>query len=188
MAFPREAPLTGLDGGRAHLRPATSDDVAALVRIRATPEVHTRWRGDDLEREIADDLAAPDLHVLAIEDEDGTVVGAIQWAEEADQDYRHATVDIYVAPDRHRRGYGSDAIRTLARYLFGDRGHHRLTIDPAADNEAAIRCYAKVGFRPVGVMRQYERGLDGSWHDGLLMELLAADLADRPGGVAAPHR
>jgi aminoglycoside 6'-N-acetyltransferase len=28
----------------------------------------------------------------------------------------------------------------------------------------------------VGVMRQYERGADGSWHDGLLMDLLAAEL------------
>ena len=51
-------------------------------------------------------------------------------------------------------------------------------IDPATDNEAAIRAYAKVGFRRVGVMRQYERGPDGSWHDGLLMELLADELID----------
>ena len=51
-------------------------------------------------------------------------------------------------------------------------------IDPAADNSAAIRSYAKVGFRPVGVMRRYELGLDGSWHDGLLMDLLANELID----------
>jgi hypothetical protein len=53
-------------------------------------------------------------------------------------------------------------------------GHHRITIDPAAENAAAIRAYEKVGFRPVGVMRRYERDVDGDgWHDGLLMELLA---------------
>jgi aminoglycoside 6'-N-acetyltransferase len=61
------------------------------------------------------------------------------------------------------------------RHLIEDRGHHRLTIDPAAANERAIRCYAGVGFRPVGVLRQYERDDDGGWHDGLLMDLLAAD-------------
>ena len=54
--------------------------------------------------------------------------------------------------------------------------YRRLVIDPAADNAAAIRCYRKVGFRPVGIMRQYERGPDGSWHDGLLMDLLAEEL------------
>jgi aminoglycoside 6'-N-acetyltransferase len=28
----------------------------------------------------------------------------------------------------------------------------------------------------VGVMRRYERGVDGSWHDGLLLDLLPEDL------------
>ena len=51
-------------------------------------------------------------------------------------------------------------------------------IDPAADNVAAIRAYEKVGFRPVGVMRQYERLPGGEWHDGLLMDLLADELTD----------
>ena len=30
--------------------------------------------------------------------------------------------------------------------------------------------------RPVGVMRQYERGGDGQFHDGLLMDLLRDEL------------
>ena len=35
-------------------------------------------------------------------------------------------------------------------------------------------------FRPVGVMRRYERDADGSgWHDGLLMDLLAEELRQR---------
>ena len=53
-----------------------------------------------------------------------------------------------------------------------------MTIDPAVDNAAAIRSYSKVGFRPVGVMRPYERGADDSWHDNLLMDLLADDLVE----------
>ena len=68
-------------------------------------------------------------------------------------------------------------MRTLAQHLCVDLGHHRLTIDPAVDNAAAIRSYSKVGFRPVGVMRAYERGADDSWHDNLLMDLLREDLA-----------
>jgi aminoglycoside 6'-N-acetyltransferase len=65
----------------------------------------------------------------------------------------------------------------VARHLVTGRGHHRVVIDPAADNEAAIRCYAAVGFRPVGVLRRYERDVDGpGWHDGLLMDLLADEL------------
>ena len=74
------------------------------------------------------------------------------------------------------KGIGSDAVRTVARYLFAERGHHRITIDPALRNERAIRCYSRVGFKPVGVLRQYELGADGVWHDGLLMDLLADEL------------
>ncbi len=61
--------------------------------------------------------------------------------------------------------------------LFEERGHHRLTIDPALANAAAIRAYEKAGFTRVGVMRRYERdALGPDWHDSLLMELLADDL------------
>ncbi len=90
--------------------------------------------------------------------------------------YRHAGIDIFLDPEIHGRGVGPDAVRALCVHLVDDVGHHRLVIDPAADNAPAIRCYAKVGFRPVGVMRRYELGPDGTWHDGLLMDLLAEDL------------
>jgi aminoglycoside 6'-N-acetyltransferase len=33
-----------------------------------------------------------------------------------------------------------------------------------------------VGFRPIGVMREYERGRDGTFHDGLLMDMLRGEL------------
>jgi RimJ/RimL family protein N-acetyltransferase len=75
--------------------------------------------------------------------------------------YRHAGMDIFLTTPRHGQGLGTEAIRLLARYLFEERGHHRLTIDPAADNVAAIRAYERVGFRRVGIMRNYERGPDG---------------------------
>ena len=67
---------------------------------------------------------------------------------------------------------------TRSAATIHDHRHHRLVIDPATDDVAAIRCYTKVGFRPVGVMRQYERGPDGTGHDGLLMEMLAEELID----------
>ena len=51
-----------------------------------------------------------------------------------------------------------------------------VTIDPAADNDRAIAAYAKIGFRPVGRMRQYQRLRDGRWVDALLMDLLAPEL------------
>ena len=168
--------MTILEGAAVRLRPAVAGDVAALAAIRSTPAVYDRWRGgDDLVSTVAEDISDVDTPTLAIEYE-GRVVGAIQWHAETDPDYRHAGIDIYLDPAVHGRGLGADAIRTLARHLIEAHGHHRLVIDPAADNEAAIRCYTKVGFRPVGIMRRYERGVDGTWHDGLLMDLLRDEL------------
>jgi len=107
---------------------------------------------------------------------DGRIAGMIQFAEETDPKYRHASIDLFVDPELHGRGIGSEAVRRVVRMLIDERGHHRITIDPAADNAAAIRAYEKAGFRPVGVMRAYERDGDGGgWHDGLLMELLAGE-------------
>lgn len=160
-----------LIGERIRLRSTVRDDGPALIAIRRTDEVRRRWRGADFESEFAEDIDDDEVFRLTIE-ASGKVIGLIQFAEESDADYRHASLDIYVDPAVHRRGYATDAIEMLVDHLFDDRGHHRLTIDPAADNFAAIDCYASVGFVPVGVMRCYERRADGSWSDGLLMDML----------------
>jgi aminoglycoside 6'-N-acetyltransferase len=165
-----------LDGEQVGLRPVVDDDILALARIRRTPEVHRHWRGgDDLVAAVREDLAEPGSTPYVIEF-DGRVVGWIQWQAEEEPAYRHASIDLYVDPALHGRGVGTDAVRTLARHLIVDHGHHRLTIDPAVDNPAAVRAYEKVGFRPVGVMRQHEQGDDGTWHDSLLMDLLADEI------------
>ncbi len=164
-----------LSGDQVILRLATEADAGALVRIRATPEVHERWGGDDLQADVAESLADEETDVFVILNPPDTVVGMIQSYEEPDPQYRHAGIDIFVDPARHGEGLGTDAVRTLVRHLIEDRKHHRLTIDPAADNAAAIHVYRRVGFQVVGTMRQYERSPDGTWNDGLLMELLADD-------------
>jgi aminoglycoside 6'-N-acetyltransferase len=163
-----------LTGPRVTLRSTTLDDMARLTAIRREPEIEQRWRILE-EGEVEEFVLDP--RSLAVEVE-GEVIGAIQFEEEEDPMYRRAGIDVYVTTSRHGEGLGSEAVRVLARFLIEERGHHRLTIDPAADNRAAIRAYEKVGFRSVGVMRSYERGSDGTWHDGLLMEMLAQELTD----------
>jgi aminoglycoside 6'-N-acetyltransferase len=156
-----------LRGRRVVLRPVADTDRPRLGEILAEPEVARWWALSASSTEASEDDGEVQLAIEL----DGTLVGAIQYAEEDDPDYRHAGVDIYLTTAVHGGGVGPDAIRTLARHLFDVRGHHRLTIDPAAANTRAIAAYTKVGFRPVGIMRQYERGPDGTWHDGLLMDL-----------------
>jgi RimJ/RimL family protein N-acetyltransferase len=163
-----------LRGTRVVLVAVTAEHVPDLRRILATPEVWLRWRDEAASPQWPFDDPSVVRFTVVLE---GVVRGMVQYGEEDEPDYRHASIDLFLDPAVHRSGVGRDTVAALARYLVNDRGHHRLVIDPAADNEPAIRCYAAVGFRPVGIMRRYERDPDGvGWHDGLLMDLLAEDL------------
>jgi aminoglycoside 6'-N-acetyltransferase len=166
-----------LRGEVVHLRPVTATDAARLTEILSHPGIAQWWGRWDLDRVRREVIDPDDGTVIFAVEADGQVIGLVQYAEEDHPDYRHASIDISLHPTWHGRGLGADAVRTLAGYLFERRGHHRVTIDPAAHNQRAIRSYQRVGFRPVGIMRRYERGADGSWHDGLLMVLLPEDLA-----------
>jgi aminoglycoside 6'-N-acetyltransferase len=163
-----------LRGDHVVLRPLRVGDVERVAEIQSQPEV-VRWWGPPNEAELRRQAEGRDeAKALAIE-RDGELVGLIQYEEENEPDFRHAGIDLFLADHAQGQGLGTDAVRTLARYLIGERGHHRLTIDPAADNVAAIRAYEKVGFRPVGRMREYWRSPEGTWRDGLLMDLLARE-------------
>ncbi len=151
------------------LRPGRPEEAERLFQIRNEPGVLRWWGSADIEEIKEEFIEAEGGFVIEAE---GEVVGAIQYHEENEPMYRHAGMDIFLSTSRHGEGLGTEALRLLARYLFEERGHHRLTIDPAAENTAAIRAYERVGFRAVGIMRKYERGPDGVWHDGLLMDML----------------
>ena len=164
-----------LTGRGLILRATTPADGPALVAILRLPEV-ARWWGNSGND---DDWATDDdpQTVKFVVEVAGAVAGLVQYSEETDPMYRHAGIDIFLDPAVHHRGLGRDAIRTLAGYLFSERGHHRIVIDPAAQNHRAISTYASVGFRTVGVLREYERNHDDTgWHDGVLMELLVSEL------------
>ena len=165
-----------LAGRRVTLRPGGPPDAPLLRAILAEPSVSRWWGEPDPVTSIEADLRGSDDTVLLVMEIDGQVAGGIQYVEENEPMYRHAGIDIFLGGRFQGHGAGTEAVGLLARFLFEQRGHHRLTIDPAAANAQAIRCYTKVGFRPVGVMRQYERGGDGTFHDGLLMDLLRDEL------------
>jgi aminoglycoside 6'-N-acetyltransferase len=170
---------------RLLLRPGTAADLAPLCRILGEPEVARFWPGFD-EARVRAELCAPDEEVVVLVIEhDAEAAGAIQLSEETDPQYRHAGIDLFLGARWQGRGLGAEAIRAVVEHLLA-RGHHRLVIDPALHNTRAVRCYASVGFRPVGVMRAYERGADGTFHDGLLMELLAGEYRPAAPPAAAP--
>ena len=165
-----------LRGDRVVLRPLADADVPRLVEIATEPEVF-RWWGaqpvEDLGAKAKGEDPGETFFAILV---DGELAGLIQYSEENEPDFRHAGIDLFLSAAFQGRGLGVDAVRTVARHLIVERGHHRLVIDPAADNGRAVRCYEKVGFKRVGVMREYWRDPEGVWRDGLLLDLLAQEL------------
>jgi aminoglycoside 6'-N-acetyltransferase len=155
-----------LTGDTVVLEPLAPEHHAALLAIHATDGVR-EWWGEPAEG-FPEDEPTSMRYAISVEQE---IVGMIQSWEESEPEARHAGIDIFVAPDHHGRGIGADAIRTLVEHLFTAEGHHRITIDPEVANTAAIRCYAKVGFEPVGVVKA-AFFIRGAWQDELLMNLV----------------
>lgn len=156
-----------LRGENVVLRPLEARDLPAVRRIRAAPEV-VRWWGSPEEAFPPDD-GDPRFAIVI----DGEVAGMIQYYEEPDPEARHADVDVFLDPAHHGKGHGTDALRTIVRHLVEDRGHHRVTLSTDPRNAGALRCYEKVGFRPVGVTSASRwDDLARAWVDELLMDLV----------------
>jgi aminoglycoside 6'-N-acetyltransferase len=149
--------VDAIEGPRVRLERVAERHAAALRRLHALPEVRRWWR-DPPERWPFDD--DEEIGYAVVLPGDDRPRGFVQYGEEPEPDYRHASIDVFLDPAIHGAGYGREVVATLAAHLLD-----------------AIACYTAVGFRPVGLMRRYERALDGTWHDALLMDLLAPELA-----------
>ena len=172
---PMIAIVAELEGERVRLRPLEPRDVERLVEIGAEPAV-ARWWGEITREQLLDKAEGRDDATAFAIEHAGELVGLAQFSEPGENEFKHAAIDLFLGSSHHGRGLGRDAVRTLARWLIDERGHHRLTIDPALANEPAIRAYEAVGFRRVGVLRRYWRDPQGVWQDGLLLDLLADEL------------
>jgi aminoglycoside 6'-N-acetyltransferase len=152
-----------LRDGDLSLRRFRADDTEGLEALLAEPEVRRWWvdGGYDRDRGWVMEVA-------------GRLAGWVEYSEESHEWYPSVALDIALTTALHSRGYGRRALR-LAVGHFLAKGHHRFTIDPNVENERAIRCYAAVGFKRVGVLRSYERNPNGGWNDALLMDLVVLD-------------
>ncbi len=113
----------------------------------------------------------PNDKIFAIETLEGLYVGNcglhnISWED------RRATFGIFIGErGQWNKGYGTDATRALVRYGFEEMNLNRIGLRVFADNEAAIRCYEKVGFVREGVNRQF-RYREGGYVDAVVMAVL----------------
>jgi aminoglycoside 6'-N-acetyltransferase len=132
---------SAIHGRLTSLRPATDADVERLVGWHADPEVARFWDGETYTpAELRELLAQDDVEPWIVE-AGGEPVGYLQVHETG--------LDMFLVPAARGRGLGPDAARAMARHLLDDRGWERVTVDPYAWNEQALRAWRSAGFVPV---------------------------------------
>lgn len=86
-----------------------------------------------------------------------------------------AELSIIVGEREDReQGLGTEAIRVLLRYAFGELGLSRVGLSVFEFNRPAITAYQKIGFQEEGRLRGAIRRDEAS-HDAILMSVLASE-------------
>lgn len=83
----------------------------------------------------------------------GEIAGTVG-LHDVDQRAGHAEIGIWLAPEFHGRGYGTEASRLLTDFAFRELRMHRVQARVLATNEASARVWEKLGFAEDGVHRE----------------------------------
>ena len=81
-------------------------------------------------------------------------------------------------PAYQGRGYATEAVGELVRYLFEDRGKHKVTADCDTRNDGSWRLLERLGFTREAALRAAFRDGDG-WGDEYVYGLLADEWRQR---------
>ena len=120
------------------LRPADAGDVERLVAWHADPEVARYWDDETFTHtEMEERLAREDVEAWIVE-EGEEPIGFLQVHPEG--------LDMSLVPAARGRGLGPDAARAMAENLIRERARDRVTVDPYAWNEGAVRAWERAGF------------------------------------------
>jgi Acetyltransferases, including N-acetylases of ribosomal proteins len=118
----------------------------------------------------------PDEGMLMVVDEEGRLAGMVGF-ERVVGDVDEVNLSYLIYPEYRGRGYASEALRLIVRYLFANRpGMNRARLDIHPDNAPSIRVAEKSGFTLEGRIRQgwFHRG---SWQDTLIYGLLRSEVS-----------
>jgi RimJ/RimL family protein N-acetyltransferase len=162
-----------LEGRICRLVPLRLEHAEVATRWTADAEVsHWLHRSEDgpeyrtralVEQKIRSVLTDPTEVSFVIETDEGLPIGEIGLL--GIHPHGRAELSIRLGEKAYWSiGYGTDAIRCLLGFAFGDLALRRVTLIADADNLRGIRCYEKAGFRHEGVLRghrlRYGKPLD----------------------------
>ena len=120
---------------------------------------------------------SPNNDAIVFRLEDDAPVGSVSWRlvrYGPNLESRGWNIGIEIAPEQRGRGYGSQAQRILAEYLFEVSAANRVEASTDITNVAEQRALEKAGYTREGVLRgaQFRQG---EWHDLVVYAILRSD-------------
>lgn len=117
---------------------------------------------------------AEDRYDFFIRLDDGEAIGEVV-LKDLDPDTGRASMRIALfSSTRCGQGYGTEAVRRLLDFAFGELGLHRVELEVYSYNERARRSYLKCGFKEEGRLREAVIA-EGRRHDIVLMGILRGE-------------
>ncbi len=101
----------------------------------------------------------------------GEKIGQVNY-NKIDIENKNVDLDIIIGAKKNMgKGYGTDALKTLIKYLFSSFDINKVWIEPRANNPRAIVAYQKVGFKKEGLLRE-QNYFEGKFTDCLRLSIL----------------
>ena len=175
-----------LTGERLYLSPMNPDDAEIYTKWVNDPEVanfmsfRTMLISIATERKALENMADGKFGFSIVRLEDDELIGSIG-LEDINNFSRRATLGILIGEAENRsKGYGAEAIRLLLDYGFNTLNLHNIELTLNGDNERALACYKKVGFKEYGRRRE---GMfkNGKYMDYICMDILAGEFNEKYG-------
>lgn len=172
-----------LIGEKVSLRPITAADLDLLEAWANDPAVNSEYNtfalraSGQISRAFAETGFLNDLHgELIVSTLSGETAGNVSYrpirhGPSGSQAYQ---IGITLAPHYRGQGYGTEAQRLLAAYLFATYPIERVEAETDVANRGEQGALERAGFTREGVLRRAQ-WRNGSWHDLVLYSKLRGE-------------
>ena len=149
-------------------RPSALGALEALPPALGQPAAIAGWLADGVH---ALRRNGTGVHLMMLDRAAGRIVGGISLFR-ADWEVRSAEIGYGVRADERGKGYATEALVALARWVLSTGGMQRAWLTANTDNVPSVRVAEKAGFAREGTLRR--AGLeDDGLHDQALFALLS---------------
>lgn len=168
---PRSAPL--------HFRPLEKRDLDNIHALHLMPETD-RYNTTGIPADLKDteqlmevwfrEIQDKKKYIFILEDMGRHFVGIIG-INIGKPNYRKAEIWYKVHPGHWRKGYATDAVKTILDFGFNTLQLHRIEAGCATENTGSVKVLEKSGFTKEGIERK-NLPIRGSWADNYTFSIL----------------